>query len=396
MKKFKDTMKNIGESVQLTQREKTAMQARITEYMSYKPNRRSFSVESLRITWVSHRVSAVLVILALVLTSGAGVTYASTDALPGDTLYPVKEMREEIAESFILDQTKKAEYAIERTHKRLQEIEALAARGTLEGEVEVLATLKFEESAQHAQENIALVDEKNPDEAAALRVALAVGVETRVGTLALRATELAEGDNDARTRVAVALQAQSTPEHDEAVLAMARAPKAAMLETAQEETFGDFSKEDESTNSFGVLTEVLPKASDIRTPPAKIATLVQILNKQTEVLKEEQGSIKIKKTHEEVKRVLEHVVEVKKEISQAIRAGDHVLAESLVKDSLRLVHETLVSLEVNVETVGERFIEPEGMEEPLILEEEIEEPFVEGASEVKTLPNTEGSLERSR
>ncbi|MAZ67246.1 hypothetical protein CL652_00555 [bacterium] len=341
MKKFEDTMKKIGEGVQLSTSEKEAIHERVREYMAHKPPSVQRQKQNLRVTLLSYRFSAVLVMLALIFTSGAGVTYASTNALPGDALYGVKEAAEEVTERLIIDEEKRAEYAVERAHRRLQEAEKLAARGKLDEKAEALVTERFEELNERAQARIATLEEEKPAQAQALRIALAVGVEARAETLALRAVRVDERENAARERIARVAQRNVISEES----TLAAAPR--IVAFATQELAADTAET--GATVLGVAEESLPKVADMRTvPPAKIAALVGTLNKQKERLEKERDRSE-EEERERVDGILSNITGLQEEITTAVSLGNYQVADEIIRKALRLTHKTFVSLEIDIE-----------------------------------------------
>lgn len=71
-------------------------------------------------------IAAILiVVLALVLAGGGGIVYASTDSLPGDPLYGVKRVTEQIQLFFAPTGTRRAELHMRFAERRLEETQAL-------------------------------------------------------------------------------------------------------------------------------------------------------------------------------------------------------------------------------------------------------------------------------
>lgn len=63
--------------------------------------------------------------LVFLLTSGTGLVNASSSALPGDNLYPVKRRWEDVRLFFVFDENSKEQLSEEFDHERVQEIEEL-------------------------------------------------------------------------------------------------------------------------------------------------------------------------------------------------------------------------------------------------------------------------------
>jgi len=227
-------MKDIGAGVKLTTSEKERMRSNLLEYMAHTPLRVSPSAKStrMRVYFFSHRLTATFAILALLFTSGVGISFASNDALPGEALYAVKETKEDLALYLASNDVEKAEYAIERVQKRFQEVEALAAEGNLTEKTEEFLTKKIQEQKTEAETYIAMLGETDTPEAEALRFAFAVSVEERVGVLRTQS-------DDAHIRIAQAIGGEVHMGEEEemdtmATLALAPAPEVATFATTIE------------------------------------------------------------------------------------------------------------------------------------------------------------------
>lgn len=74
--------------------------------------------------------------LIILLSSGASLSYASTDALPGDTLYNFKVAITEEIPTITMTNEERAHYEVARAAKRLDETVTLALEGKLNPEIE--------------------------------------------------------------------------------------------------------------------------------------------------------------------------------------------------------------------------------------------------------------------
>ncbi len=106
--------------------------------------------------------------LMAVLLLGVGTSYAAEQALPGDTLYPVKtEVNERVRGAFTFSEEGKARWESNKAGRRLGEFAQLRTRDGRVSE-EMLSHLqeKFDQHAQRVQERIVIVREKYGDEKA--------------------------------------------------------------------------------------------------------------------------------------------------------------------------------------------------------------------------------------
>lgn len=84
------------------------------------------------------KFATVMVVFALILGGGRAV-YASQASLPGEALYPIKLITENLKGVLIFDQTKKANFEISLAEKRIDEIKTLRDKGITDSE-EIIKT----------------------------------------------------------------------------------------------------------------------------------------------------------------------------------------------------------------------------------------------------------------
>ena len=343
MNKLHDTLKNMHEP--LTQSERDTMHAHLREYMAHTPIRSAQPTPPIsprtRFFALHYRATAVFVALALVVTSGAGLAYASTDALPGDALYGVKLAREGVQAALIQGDVARAEFAVERAHTRLQEIEQLAARGTLTDEREARTTKRAEESQARAQTQIDALVAQQPAEAAALSFTLTAGVDARLAALTQPRTEAPEAVNAQRARIARALGAvdeRAYGAHAARVHTSASAPEMlATFESASAPALmavtADVSLDAHDTQRSAMVfeTAVVQEAS-----PGEYASLSRAIAKQYEALE----ALHETATDEDRLRIEEALTRVVQFNAQAVH-GDAKAAREL----LRFLHTTRVEIE---------------------------------------------------
>ena len=110
----------------------------------------------------------VLVALILMITIGAGVTVAAEGTVPGDTLYPMKiAFNEEIRGVLAFSEESRAEWAVEKTERRLEEIEKLSAEGRLDADVAAQAEVRLQAQIEEAEERAQKFEERKQEHIAA-------------------------------------------------------------------------------------------------------------------------------------------------------------------------------------------------------------------------------------
>lgn len=124
--------------------------------------------------------------LAVVLVfGGAGTTAAAQGALPGDWLYPVKVSVNEAVEVALATTPKaRAEVSAKLAERRVEEAEALAARGELNAEVGSKLAADFEEHADTAHKSAEAVAVEDPAAAETLRTKLSSSLAAHGAILA--------------------------------------------------------------------------------------------------------------------------------------------------------------------------------------------------------------------
>ena len=124
----------------------------------HQPRRQRWSFSLFSPRWAM--ATATAVVMVMVLIGGAGTAAAAYDAIPGTTLYPVKQLEEE-ARLWITrsPEVKVARYG-DLVRERAQELRILAGRG--DAEATSVAVLRMERHIRDA--SLLLEDQMTPDE----------------------------------------------------------------------------------------------------------------------------------------------------------------------------------------------------------------------------------------
>lgn len=335
MKKFEKHIKKIADDVRLTPDEKALMRSQLEEYMAFRPVRTEQKVQHtniVSISWSYRAVSAFLVV-ALLFTSGVGVTYASEDALPGEYLYPVKEVSEEVRTQLILSDERKAQWLMERAHRRLEEAHLLAQEGSLNDETASLVEERFIKHANRAQKRIDILREKNPARAEALALAFETGAEAHVESL-----EESESSTD-----------EAVPEMALAVMGSFAADTAAPVPVAEKARMASGpGPGPEHRKRVARLVrahlDLPPQLHEERVPkaiadPEVAEELVRVLNKQEERLEARVEALP-EERQEQLEVVLEEVRTQRAEIVEDLEDGDYEDAHEKLRDVLKATHKT--------------------------------------------------------
>lgn len=167
-----------GRSITLSEKEREDLRAKLQSYMTASPaNARPAAAaggaEAAR-GWYLLRFQAFLnvrtaIVAALVLLfATSGVAFAARGALPGDVLYPVKVgVNEKLQSALALSAKARAQVAVSQALARIDEMEKLEAKGSLDAEKQETLQAKFAEKSSDAARSIAVLQSNGDADAAA-------------------------------------------------------------------------------------------------------------------------------------------------------------------------------------------------------------------------------------
>jgi hypothetical protein len=142
---------------QLPDRPALVTKSRLNRY-TWQTTKRRFAM-----TWI------IIVSTLLTMLTGTGVVYASSDALPGDALYPVKTLTENV-QLALASQEGDAELTLHFIQTRMEEMQQLLAQGRT-GDLDEAAS-GYENQTKSMTQLLAAVQAQDPDEAIRLRTEL--------------------------------------------------------------------------------------------------------------------------------------------------------------------------------------------------------------------------------
>ena len=184
--------------VALEPQERALMRAHLSEYMKIRPIRSPISEERVSQApayWRAHTSSVFAA--ALMLALGVSTASAAETALPGDILYPVKvHVTEEVRAALMSGPKDKANWAVDRASRRLQEAATLAVQGKLTARAQAEINSNFEEHLKTAIADRVELEGDN-DLAAATEIETNIGATLRAHEEVLDSVraKLADGDN---------------------------------------------------------------------------------------------------------------------------------------------------------------------------------------------------------
>ncbi len=175
-KKIQYLLKSLGRGIHMHVREKEAMRSRLQEYIRLKP----IKVENVEKKYIyinfkkyfGYKFIPALLIIILLVGSGGAVAFASELALPGDTLYGVKEFIEESKAKILISDEAKINWAEQRAKRREQEAKQLAKLGRLNENNSKLIENKILKHKLHVQKILKKIEKRNPAKAKIIKARL--------------------------------------------------------------------------------------------------------------------------------------------------------------------------------------------------------------------------------
>lgn len=188
MKKFSEQFKNQAGNIKLREDERHELRQRLLSYMEYHPLPQSDGLKSARtsntvslgvfIKYISKghvmgRVAGLVSVFLLVL-----VPVMAENALPGETLYPVKvRFNEELRGALASSPYQKIEWETELLERRVTEANLLADSGRLTPAVEAGVAVAIKQHSDAAKKSIDSIRVSDESEAAFAEIALASALE---------------------------------------------------------------------------------------------------------------------------------------------------------------------------------------------------------------------------
>lgn len=137
----------------------------------------------------SSKTMPIFLAFVLFVTAGSGVSLAAQDALPGEALYPAKIALEEVHARLSLSTEAKSNVQTYRAGRRLEELEALAAKGKLDAEVKAKVEADFTAQAAKAKEGIITLQATDQNAAATIASDFEAALKTHESILVRMGTE---------------------------------------------------------------------------------------------------------------------------------------------------------------------------------------------------------------
>jgi hypothetical protein len=120
-----------------------------------------FSFSRYRLSW-----AVPVLALLLVISASAGISYAAESSLPGDFLYPFKQVEEQIQTRFNLSEKSRAQASAQHLGTRVQEVQELEKRQRLNDNISVAVDQEFRLERRMALSSIQQLDQDGEKETA--------------------------------------------------------------------------------------------------------------------------------------------------------------------------------------------------------------------------------------
>lgn len=192
MRNISKQIKEATKHVLLTDDEKSRMREQIVAYMEYKPIRSKVIVKEVPVFkfkptfsfFKARHFSGALLIASIVTGSTFGVSFAASDALPGDLLYGFKvNINEEIKTALLSTNESRIAWDRERAERRLVEASYLASEGRLDPEKQEKVSKLFAQHTEAMFEKVLAYEDVDPFLAAEVSGAFSDSLETHEAVL---------------------------------------------------------------------------------------------------------------------------------------------------------------------------------------------------------------------
>lgn len=254
---FFEQLKKIRETIALSAQEKDAARDSIKRFVeTYVPTGSVPSPFMQTTRYFLQPLQVAALSFVILLMSGAGLTYAAQDALPGEALYGIKvNINEGVRAWSINDPRSRAEYEIGRAAKRLEETAQLALMGRLDARAEVEIREQLEKHTDRAQREAAKMT--GADAVENLEVTTKLASELSARSSILEDIKTAKNTNGELTAILAAAQ-ETLDELAETQLATSTEIRANNTEAAEIRAHTKF---EEVTGQLALLDEKLATAS---------------------------------------------------------------------------------------------------------------------------------------
>ena len=209
MKRFSEQLNTKAKTVKMTAAEKRILRERVVSYMEYHPLQAVatptpysselpvafFNTKTWRsLQWA---VPAIFVVVF-------GLSNIAEEAVPGDTLYAIKQVNEDLRSTMVRGSYEKVVWETELLNRRIAEARVLASEGRLTEEAEIKVAQAVQQHTENARREIETLKGVDEDEAtlAAIEFTTALSVQST----ALQNQSVKDGNQDSTDLLNAAVQ----------------------------------------------------------------------------------------------------------------------------------------------------------------------------------------------
>lgn len=223
-------------------------------------------------TYILRPMQAIAMVLVVLVSSGAGLSYAASEALPGDSLYGFKVNVNEEFKTITMDPNARAQYEVSRAAKRLEETAQLAITGRLDKNAEMIVREQLQKHTEKAQESAKKASANDPE----ATIAITSSLENELSARGKVLEEIQEVKN-INGELSAILDATQTTLDEIAI------DKEIAIQTVVSEN-SDVTRE-RVENKYAVVTEKLRLLENMMViPPATISSEVNEISNELDLL----------------------------------------------------------------------------------------------------------------
>jgi hypothetical protein len=188
MKRFSEQFNTKATTVRLSAAEKRALRERVVSYMEYHPISASPVVTPYvevspfaffqSTAWKKFQYGGVAALAVIFV-----VSVVAEKSVPGDALYAVKQVNEEVRGSLTLNSYEKVVWETERLNRRMAEARILASEGRLTGEIEAEVAKAVKVHTDNARKEIEVLKQTDQDEATLAAIELTTALEVQSSSI---------------------------------------------------------------------------------------------------------------------------------------------------------------------------------------------------------------------
>lgn len=158
-------LKKSAHRIKLNTDEKSSLEKNILAFMNANPiqserienKRRHISHahgQTFLFSFLNRKYMFATLAVVIVLVLSGGVSYAAEGSVPGNVLYPIKQVNEEVRSALAISDEDQAKWDAERAERRLEEASTLALSGKLDPKTEVSISTQLQAHLKQTESKI--------------------------------------------------------------------------------------------------------------------------------------------------------------------------------------------------------------------------------------------------